>query len=123
VKGLGIDTIEIDRIARVYAEYRERFLDRIFSREEKEYALRFSDPAPRLAARFAAKEACMKALGTGWNSGVRWRDICVVSEKTGKPALQLRGKARQVFEQLSASEIQVSITHDRTHATAIVIFE
>jgi holo-[acyl-carrier protein] synthase len=120
---MGIDTIEINRIARLYAEYRDRFLDRIYSREEKKYALRFSDPAPRLAARFAAKEACMKALGTGWNSGVRWRDISVVNDRSGKPALQLRGKARQVFEQLSGSAIQISITHDKTHATAIVIFE
>ncbi len=123
MKGIGIDTIEIGRIARVYAEYRERFLDRIYSHEEKEYVLRFSDPAPRLAARFAAKEACMKALGTGWNSGVRWRDICVINEKSGKPTLLLRGTARQIFEQLTASEIQLSITHDKTHATAIVIFE
>jgi holo-[acyl-carrier protein] synthase len=123
MKGIGIDTIEIDRIARVFARYGDRFMNRIFAAEEKAYALRYSDPIPRLAARFAAKEACMKALGTGWNFGVRWRDIVVVNERSGRPTIRLRGIARDFFERLRASEIQLSITHNRTHATAIVIFE
>jgi holo-[acyl-carrier protein] synthase len=123
IKGIGIDTIELARIARVYAAYPQRFLDRIFATEEKAYALRYKDPVPRLAARFAAKEACMKALGTGWNHGVRWRDIVVVNDKTGKPALELRGKARARFDRLAAERVYISITHDREHATAFVIFE
>ena len=85
IKGIGIDSIELRRIERVYRQYGERFLNRIYAPEEREYALRYSDPVPRLAARFAAKEACMKALGTGWGGGVRWRDIVVVNSKTGKP--------------------------------------
>lgn len=123
IKGIGVDTIEIDRIARVYARYNERFLNRIFAPEEKTYALRYKDPVPRLAARFAAKEACMKALGTGWNSGVRWKDIVVVNETSGKPELKLHGKARTFFEKLSADRIHLSITHSKQHATAVVIFE
>lgn len=123
IKGLGTDTIEIERIARVYRRYENRFLDRIFAPEEQAYALRYKDPVPRLAARFAAKEACMKALGTGWNFGVRWRDIVVVNEKGGKPGLTLHGKAKTFFEQLSGERIHLSITHTRDHATAIVIFE
>jgi holo-[acyl-carrier protein] synthase len=123
IKGIGVDTIEIDRIARVYARYNERFLNRIFAPEERTYALRYKDPVPRLAARFAAKEACMKALGTGWNSGVRWRDIVVVNDKSGKPELTLHGNAKMFFEKLTADRIHVSITHDRQHATAVVIFE
>jgi holo-[acyl-carrier protein] synthase len=123
IKGLGIDTIEIDRIARVYRRYPQRFLDRIFAPGEQAYALRYKDPVPRLAARFAAKEACMKALGTGWNFGVRWKDIVVVNEKGGKPDLQLHGKAKTFFERLCGERIHLSITHSREHATAIVIFE
>jgi holo-[acyl-carrier protein] synthase len=123
IKGIGVDTIEIDRIARVYARYNERFLNRIFAPEEKMYALRYKDPAPRLAARFAAKEACMKALGTGWSSGVRWRDIVVVNDERGKPELRLHGNAKMFFEKLPARRIHLSITHDRQRATAVVIFE
>jgi len=123
IKGLGVDTIELDRIERVYREYNPRFLERVYSPEEREYALRFKDPVPRLAARFAAKEACMKALGTGWNFGVRWKDISVVNNKTGKPDLVLTGNARAVFERLGADAIHLSITHSRRYATAVVIFE
>ncbi len=123
IKGIGIDTIELARIERVYHRYNERFLDRIFAPEERAYSLRHKDPVPRLAARFAAKEACMKALGTGWNFGVRWRDIVVVNEEGGKPELRLDGSARTFFERLSADRIHLSITHSKEHATAIVIFE
>jgi holo-[acyl-carrier protein] synthase len=123
IKGLGIDTIELHRIARVYERYNERFLNRIYAPEERSYALRYRDPVPRLAARFAAKEACMKALGTGWNFGVRWRDIVVVNERGGKPTLRLDGKARAFFEKLGGERIHLSITHSKEHATAVVIFE
>jgi holo-[acyl-carrier protein] synthase len=121
--GIGVDTIEIDRIARVYARYGERFLHRIFSPEERTYALRYQDPAPRLAARFAAKEACMKALGTGWSAGVRWRDIVVVNDERGKPGLRLHGNAKTLSEKLAAKRIHLTITHDRQYATAFVVFE
>jgi holo-[acyl-carrier protein] synthase len=123
IKGMGIDTIELDRIARVFAEYKDRFLDRVYAPEEKAYALKFADPVPRLAARFAAKEACMKALGTGWNLGVRWKDIVVINNAMGKPDLTLRGEAGEVLKKLPADRIYLSLTHSKTHATAIVIFE
>ena len=123
IKGLGVDTIELERIERVYREYNPRFIDRVYSTEEKEYALRFKDPVPRLAARFAAKEACMKALGTGWNLGVRWRDISVVNNRMGKPELVLSGNAKDFFKRMGADHIHLSITHSRKYATAVVIFE
>jgi len=123
IRGLGVDSIELQRIARVYGEYDERFLNRIFAPEEREYALRFEDPVPRLAARFAAKEACMKALGTGWSHGVRWRDIVVVNERSGRPVMKLLGKARDVAESLSVTKIHMTITHNRDYATALVILE
>jgi holo-[acyl-carrier protein] synthase len=123
IKGLGVDTIELERIERVHRQYNPRFIDRVYSDEEKSYALRFKDPVPRLAARFAAKEACMKALGTGWNFGVRWKDISVVNNRMGKPELVLSGKARDFFERLGATGVHLSITHSRRYATAVVIFE
>lgn len=123
IKGMGIDTIELDRIARVFNEYGDRFLDRVYSPEEKAYALKYADPVPRLAARFAAKEACMKALGTGWNLGVRFKDIAVVNNSIGKPELTLRGEAGEFLKKLSAGCVHLSLTHSKTHATAVVIFE
>ena len=123
IRGIGIDTIELERIGRVFGEYNERFLNRIYAPEERAYALEYKDPVPRLAARFAAKEACMKALGTGWNRGVRWKDIVVVNNRMGKPEMKLAGRAKEFFDKLSADHIHLSITHSREYATAIVIFE
>lgn len=123
IKGIGVDTIELARIERVYKEYGERFLNRIYAPEERAYALRYKDPVPRLAARFAAKEACMKALGTGWSNGVRWKDIVVKNSRSGKPEMELRGKARDISAQLDVDRIHVSITHNREYAMVIVMFE
>jgi len=123
IKGIGVDTIELSRIERTYATYGERFLNRIYASEEREYALRYKDPVPRLAARFAAKEACMKALGTGWSNGVRWKDIVVKNSRSGKPEMELRGVARDVLEKLEVDHVHVSITHSREHAMVIVMFE
>lgn len=123
IKGIGIDSIELKRIERIYGEYGEHFLGRIFAPEERAYALRYKDPVPRLAARFAAKEACMKALGTGWNDGVRWKDIVVTNTKMGKPEMELHGKARQYGESLGVTRIHISITHSKEHAMVVVIFE
>ncbi len=123
IKGIGIDSIELERIGRIYEEYGERFLRRIYAPDEQSYALKYRDPVPRLAARFAAKEACMKALGTGWSHGIRWRDIVVVNDGRGKPEMRLFGRARERLESISATAVHVTITHSRDHATAVVIFE
>jgi holo-[acyl-carrier protein] synthase len=123
IKGIGVDSTELSRIARVYGEYGEKFLNRIYSEDEQAYSLRYRDPVPRLAARFAAKEACMKALGTGWNDGVRWRDIVIENTVMGKPEMKLFGRARWYLERLGAQAVHVSITHSRQAATVIVIFE
>jgi holo-[acyl-carrier protein] synthase len=123
IKGIGLDSVELKRIERIYNEYGERFLNRIYATEEQDYALRYKDPVPRLAARFAAKEACMKALGTGWSNGVRWRDIIVTNSRSGKPQMRLFGKARQFSQMLAVEHIHLSITHSKEHATVVVIFE
>ena len=123
IRGIGIDSVEIERVARVYAGYGEHFLRKVYTPGEREYFSRWVDPVPRIAGRFAAKEACMKALGTGWSRGVRWRDIEVAREPSGKPSIRLHGEAARILASLSASEVHCTITHSRDHAMAVVILE
>lgn len=123
IKGIGIDSIQIARVARVYAEYGEKFLHRILTDAEREYALRYADPVPRIAGRFAAKEACMKALGTGWGYGVRWRDIEVRRGTAGAPVARLSGQAERRMQELGGSHVHVTITHTDDHAMAMIVIE
>jgi len=123
IKGIGIDSIELERIARVYESYGDHFLGKIYTEAERAYFERWKDPVPRIAGRFAVKEACMKALGTGWSRGVRWRDIEVLRHPSGKPFVTLHGEARRILASLDATEIHCTITHSRDHAMAVVIFE
>ncbi len=123
IKGIGTDLIEIDRIARVYGAYGQRFLERVFTETERAYFARWADAAPRIAGRFAVKEAVMKALGTGWGRGVRFCDIEIEHQPSGKPKIVLHGRCRDLFRELGGREIHCTITHSRTHAMAVVIFE
>jgi holo-[acyl-carrier protein] synthase len=123
IKGIGTDLIELDRIAGVYERQGERFLHRLFTDAEREYFARWRDPIPRIAGRFAAKEAVMKALGTGWANGVRWRDIEVIRRPGGKPEVRLHGRCREIYESLGAERIHCTITHSRDYAMAVIIFE
>ncbi|HET6350188.1 MAG TPA: holo-ACP synthase [Candidatus Krumholzibacteria bacterium] len=123
IRGIGIDSVQLHRIARVYAEYGEKLLARILTDAEREYVLRWADPVPRIAGRFAAKEACMKALGTGWGAGVRWRDIEVRRGPAGAPVATLRGRAAEHLAGLGASRVLCTITHTDDHAMAMIILE
>lgn len=123
IKGIGIDTIELERVARVYGEYGQKFLDRILTDAEREYVARWADPVPRIAGRFAAKEACMKALGTGWGAGVRWRDIEVRRGPAGAPVAHLSGRAAERLAELGASHVHCTISHSNDHAMAMIIIE
>jgi holo-[acyl-carrier protein] synthase len=123
IRGLGIDSIELSRVRRVHAEYGARFLDRILTAAEQEYIARWADPVPRIAGRFAVKEACMKALGTGWGAGVRWRDIEVLRHPSGKPVIELHGRAKEICAALGGTVVHCTITHTEDHAMAIVIME
>lgn len=121
--GLGVDLAEVSRV-RVAIERRgEAFLRRVFTEREIEYCERFRNRFERYAARFAAKEAAMKALGTGWSHGVRWVDIEVARMASGKPTLALHGATREIAERMGARHISVSITHSGDWAFAQVIFE
>ena len=123
IVGLGLDIAEVDRIEAAIVRHGAPFLERLFTPDEVSYCEKHKNKFERYAARFAAKEAAMKALGTGWSHGVRWRDIEVVREPTGKPTLRLDGVARQVADRLGVKNISVSITHSGNQALAQVIFE
>jgi holo-[acyl-carrier protein] synthase len=114
---VGIDAIEIERIAGVLARHGDRFLKRVYSERERE---RYGKRIPELAARFAAKEATMKALGTGIR-GVRWRDIEVLPNRRGKPILVLHETAARRAQLLGLTHFAVSLTHTRGDALAIVV--
>ena len=116
---LGIDIIEIDRIADVIARHGERFLRRIYTEDELAYC---RGRVPELAARFAAKEAVMKALGTGVR-GVGWREIEVLPNKRGKPLVFLYGRAAARAEQIGLRGLEISMTHSREYAMAAVVGE
>ena len=101
-----------------------RFRERVFTESERAYCdSRGANSAQHYAARFAAKEAAFKALGTGWRDGIGWHDAEVVSQESGAPALVLRGYALTVFEQLGATRAHLSLSHTSEHAVAQVIFE
>ena len=118
--GIGIDVAEIDRIAGAVARYGDRFLTRVFTDREIAYCMRHRDPSPSLAARFAAKEAGMKALGTGHAMGVLWRDVEVIRHG-GPPQLQLHGAAATRFTALGGTSTLLTLTHARDLAIAHVI--
>ena len=120
ILGTGIDATDIPRIERVLARYGERFLTRIFTEGEVAYCRRRRNPAPHLAGRFAAKEAAMKALGTGHSRGVLWRDIEVVRQG-GPPRLALHGGAARRFAELGADATVLTITHSDALALAHVL--
>ncbi|MCH8800826.1 MAG: holo-ACP synthase [Chloroflexi bacterium] len=113
----GVDIIEIPRIQQVLDRYGQRFLKRVFTPDEIAYC---RGRAPNLAGRFAAKEATMKALGTGVR-GVNWKDIEVVRAESGAPSVKLHGRAEQRAERLRVGEISLSISHCREYAVAFVV--
>jgi len=126
ILGLGSDLIDIRRVARVYARYGARFLDRLYTPTEQARALRRPDKAAdTLAKRFAAKEACAKALGTGISKGVYWRDMGVANLASGRPTMTLTGGARDRLRELTPpgwlADIHLSLTDDHPMAQAIVI--
>ncbi len=123
IVGLGVDIAEIDRVEKAIMRHERAFLERVFTPGEIQYCERHKNKFERYAARFAAKEAAMKALGTGWRRGVRWRDIEVKNEPSGKPALHLHGKAGEHATRLGANRFVVSITHSGNLAFAQVILE
>src|ERR1041385_1027100 len=123
IVGTGIDIVEVPRVAAAIERFGQRFLERIYTEGEIRYCESKANRVERYAARFAAKEAAMKALGTGWNRGVRWRDIEVSRQPGGRPTIVFHGKAAEFAEKLGTSRVAVSLTHTAAEAIAHVILE
>ena len=117
---VGVDIVDVSRIARACERWGERFLSRIYTQQE---LARYRDRVPELAVRFAAKEAISKALGTGMNHGVAWRQLEIAREPGQAPRLELHGAAAEHGERLGVACTWVSLAHDRHHAVATVILE
>jgi holo-[acyl-carrier protein] synthase len=121
--GSGVDLCEVSRIKDAIGRHGRRFVERIFTEREIDYSESKANSFERFAARFAAKEAGMKALGTGWSRGVTWKDFEVANLSTGRPTLRLHGKAAEIAKELGVSHIALSLTHTKDQALAIVTFE
>ncbi len=123
ILGTGIDLIEVARIAASYGKFGERFVNRVLVPDEIAYCLSHKNPAPHLAARFAAKEAVSKAFGTGIGAALGWQDIEVCRRETGAPFVVLHGRGRDLFAARGARQLHLSLTHTENYAAATAILE
>ena len=123
IVGTGVDLAEVDRIEQSLKTFGARFQERVFTPGEIAYCERFRNRAERYAARFAAKEAGMKALGTGWRRGIRWVDLEVVRQPGGRPTLVFSGEAAKIAERMGVRHVALSLTHTAQQALAQVILE
>ena len=122
--GTGVDLCEVDRIRKaIMSAHGRRLIERVFTPREIAYAQRKANPYERYAARFAAKEAGMKALGTGWRGGLAWQDLEVINLPSGRPTLQFHRRAAEIAGKLGVVNVALSITHTAEQALATVILE
>lgn len=119
--GLGTDIVEISRIREMVERHGDHFVNRCFTTAEIEYARRHRDSSVRFAGRWAAKEAVVKVLGTGFIQGITFHDVEVVSLHTGQPTVKLSGEASAIAERLGITEVKLTISHAREYATATAI--
>jgi len=123
ILGFGLDVVETARIARMLTRHGARFRERVFTPAELHECRERRDETQALAARFAAKEACLKALGTGWNRGVGLRDVEIIRANGGAPSIRLSGGAAHAAEQRGVRTVHVTLTHEPGLAAAAVILE
>ena len=123
IAGLGVDLARCERFRRLLNEGKQKVLARIFASGELEYSLSRNDPGIHLAARFAAKEAFLKAVGTGLRQGITWQDMVVENDPLGRPLLHLRGRAKDICRERGVSAAHLSYSHDGDYAVATVILE
>lgn len=123
IVGTGVDITEVPRIKAAVERFGQRFLSRVFTAEEARYCLSKPNAAERLAARFAAKEAGMKAIGTGLRHGITWQDIEVVRLPGQRPNLKFSGKAKEFADRLGCKRVHLSLSHTAEQAIAYVILE
>ena len=123
ILGIGIDIIEVARIASSYEKFDERFVNRLLLADEIAYCLSHKNPAPFLAARFAAKEAISKAFGTGIGASLGWQDMEICKKESGEPFVVLHGKGKKLFKSRRAKRLLVSLSHTVNYAAATAILE
>jgi len=117
----GVDLVDCERISEAIAKHGERFLRRVYTQRELDYCRGKKRELEHLAGRFAAKEAVLKVLGTGWTGGVNWTDIEVVNEPSGQPRVTLSGRTKEIAEENGLGEVLISISHIATHAIASAV--
>jgi holo-[acyl-carrier protein] synthase len=123
VRGIGVDVVKVERLTQSLERFGHRMEARLFTERELEYCRRHTDPLPHLAARFAAKEAAFKAIGTGLSNGVGWKQAEVIQPGGQQPRLEFHGAALERFQALGASSSHLSLTHDGGLAIACVVIE
>jgi holo-[acyl-carrier protein] synthase len=123
IVGIGIDIVDIERLRKALLRQKDRFIQRVFTEREHDFCRTHRDPVPHYAARFAAKEALFKALGTGWAQGVTWLNVEVKREPPGEPMLLLSGEAEKISRALGVAGVHLSLSHSESSAAAVVILE
>ncbi len=123
IAGIGVDLARVERFRRFVQQGKSGIIDRIFTAQEKAYAMGKRDPAPYLAVRFAAKEAFLKALGLGLRQGLSWQDMEVVRDELGCPSLRLTGRALEIFTERGLQSVHLSYSHDGDYGVANVVLE
>jgi holo-[acyl-carrier protein] synthase len=121
IVGVGTDIVEIPRIGKMIERHGEHFLQRVYTEEEIRYCQRRKESFQHFAGRWAAKEAVMKTLGTGWTRGVGWLDIEVATKRSGQPVILIHGSAREIADHLGIGDVLISISHCRAYAMATAI--
>ena len=114
--GIGLDLVRVDRVRTAAERWKDRFINRVFTETERRYCFERSSPYASLAARFAVKEAVLKALGTGWSQGIRWVDIEVRNDSSGRPSAKIGGRTEQLLRERGATSIHISLSHDGDYA-------
>lgn len=114
----GIDLVDFGRIEQMIERHGERFMERVFTKAEQEYANANKNRMEKLAGRFAAKEAILKLLGTGWRGKIAWTDIEIINNETGQPQVKISGQVKEIAQKLGVEDISISITHTANFAIA-----
>ena len=122
IKGIGVDMLAIGRMEKMI-DGDNSFIDKVFTGKETEYCANKAKKAQHYSARFTAKEAFFKALGSGWRYGMRWKDVWVENDHLGKPEIRLSGKARLYFDKMKFKRIHLSVSHTDEYAVAFVLIE
>jgi len=121
ILGHGIDLVECERVAKVLGNHRDRFLDRVLTPAERELAARHRNPVPFISGRWAAKEAILKMIGTGWRGQITWNDIEILPDALGQPMAALTGETKRIADGMGIVRVMLSITHTEHYAAASAI--